>query len=264
MVTVFEGRSVNDVWGQAFEALAAQAEQGRMDSSRDGSVVGEICDAVFCVQDPTRNIVTSRIRNMPMRYAIGELAWYLAGSNRVSDIARFAKKWVDISDDGVTNNSAYGWRIHDKFDFDQWEYVKGLMQRDPNTRQAVIHIKDADNRPTKDTPCTMYLQFMLRDSKLNLSVHMRSNDIWMGVPYDMFSFCFLQMKMAMELGVEIGEYTHYAGSLHMYSRDYQAALKNKTEVCKCKNDSAELPTAVPSVNCHPNWGLGGTGHQNNG
>lgn len=264
MVTIFEGRSVNDVWGQAFEALAAQAEQGRMEGSRDGSVVGEICDAVFCVQDPTRNIVSHKTRNMPMRYAIGELAWYLAGSNRVSDIARFAKKWVDISDDGVTNNSAYGWRIHDKFDFDQWEYVKGLMQRDPNTRQAVIHIKDADNRPTKDTPCTVYLQFMLRDGKLNLSVHMRSNDIWMGVPYDMFSFCFLQMKMAMELGVEIGEYTHYAGSLHMYSRDYQAALKNMTEGCKCKNASAEFPTADPSVNGHPHWGLGGTGYQNNG
>ena len=233
MVTVFDGYSVNDVWGQAFEALASQAEQGRMEVSRDGSVVGEICDAVFCVQDPTRNIVSSNIRNMPMRYAIGELAWYLSGSNRVSDISRFAKKWVDISDDGVHNNSAYGWRIYDKFDFDQWEYVKGLIQNDS---KAIIHIKDADNRPTKDTPCTMYLQFLLRDGKLNLSVHMRSNDIWMGVPYDMFSFCFLQMKMAMELGVEIGEYTHYAGSLHMYARDYEAALKNMAEgTCSCKN-----------------------------
>ena len=55
---------------------------------------------------------------------------------------------------------------------------------------------------------------------------MRSNDIWMGVPYDMFSFCFLQVKMAMELGVEVGTYTHYAGSLHMYKRDYDVALKN--------------------------------------
>ena len=34
------------------------------------------------------------------------------------------------------------------------------------------------------------------------------------------------MKMAMELGVEIGTYTHYAGSLHLYQRDYKTALKN--------------------------------------
>lgn len=222
----FEGKTVNEVWEQAFDALSKQASEGFEDSSRDGAVVGEFLDAVFCVEDPTRSIVTSPIRKMPMRYAVGELAWYLSGSNRVADISRYAKKWSEISDDGLTNNSAYGYRIQHKFGFDQWEHVKGMLQKDPNTRQAVIHIKDASNTPTKDTPCTVYLQFFLRNNKLNLSVHMRSNDIWMGVPYDMFSFCFLQVKMAMELGVEIGSYTHYAGSLHMYQRDYKSAFQN--------------------------------------
>lgn len=222
----FTGNTVNEVWEKAFSALDKLAAKGFEDSSRDGAVVGEYLDAVMVVNDPTRSIVTSPIRKMPMRYAVGELAWYLSGSNRVADIARFAKKWADISDDGVTNNSAYGHRIHKLFGFDQWEFVKELIKKDPNTRQAVIHIKDASNKPTKDTPCTVYLQFFLRDNKLNLSVHMRSNDIWMGVPYDMFSFCFLQMKMAMELGVYVGSYTHYAGSLHMYQRDYEAAMKN--------------------------------------
>lgn len=226
MITVFNAKTVNEAWERAFKELCAQSENGPAAPSRDGLVVGEICDAAFCIQDPTRNIVTSPIRNMPMRYAVGELAWYLSGSNRVSDISRFAKKWAEISDDGETNNSAYGWRIFDKFGFNQWEHIKSLLKKDPNNRQAVIHIKDADNRPTKDTPCTVYLQFLLRDNKLNLSVHMRSNDIWMGVPYDMFSFCFLQMLMAMELGAEVGQYTHYAGSLHLYARDYEAAKRN--------------------------------------
>lgn len=226
MVTVFEGRTVNDAWLAGFNALKTQAEKGYTADSRDGGVVGEITDAVFCVEDPTRSIVTSSIRKMPMRYAVGELAWYLSGSNKASDIGRFAKKWMEISDDGETNNSAYGYRIFTKFGFDQWEYLKSLLKKDPNSRQAVLHIKDADNKLTKDTPCTVYLQFLIRNNKLNLSVHMRSNDIWMGVPYDMFSFCFLQMKMAMELGVEIGEYHHYAGSLHMYARDWETAQKN--------------------------------------
>lgn len=229
-IFVVFGKDVNSVWSQAFDGLKAIAERGNVDSSRDGAVVAEITDAVFCVEDPTRNTVTNPIRKMPMRYAVGELAWYLSGSNKVKDISRFAKKWAEISDDGETNNSAYGWRIFDKFGFNQWEYVKELLRKDPSSRQAVIHIKDASNKPTKDVPCTVYLQFFIRDGKLNLSTHMRSNDIWMGVPYDMFSFCFLQMLMAMELGVEIGHYTHYAGSLHMYSRDYEAAKKNIAEL----------------------------------
>lgn len=230
MVTVFNGKTVNDVWLEAFNALQAQAEEGYTAGSRDGAVVGEICDAVFCVEDPTQNIVSNQIRKMPMRYAVGELAWYLSGSNKVKDISRFAKKWAEISDDGETNNSAYGWRIFDKFGFNQWEHIKDLLWEDPASRQAVIHIKDADNHPTKDVPCTVYLQFFIRDGKLNMSTHMRSNDIWMGVPYDMFSFCFLQILLAMELGVEVGQYTHYAGSLHIYSRDYEAAKKNIAEL----------------------------------
>jgi len=229
-MVVFTGKTVNEVWEQAFSALDMQAAKGFTDSSRDGAVVGEFLDAVMHVEDPTRNIVTSPVRKMPMRYAVGELAWYLSGSNRVADISRFADKWAAISDDGVTNNSAYGYRIRSFFDFDQWEHVRNMLFSDPNSRQAVIHIKDANNKPTKDVPCTVYLQFFIREGKLHLSVHMRSNDIWMGVPYDMFSFCFLQMKMAMELGVEIGSYTHYAGSLHMYQRDYTAALKNMSEL----------------------------------
>lgn len=225
-MTVFSAQSVNEVWEQGFEALAGQAEIGYTADSRDGKVVGEILNAAFEVTDPTRSVVTSPIRKMPMRYAVGELAWYLSGSNKVKDISRFAKKWEELSDDGETNNSAYGYRIFHKFGFDQWEHVKHMLQEHPDSRQAIIHIKDADNSPTKDVPCTVYLQFLLRDGQLHMSVHMRSNDIWMGVPYDMFSFCFLQMKMAMELGVGIGTYTHYAGSLHMYARDYEQAKKN--------------------------------------
>jgi len=224
MAIMFEGRTVNEVWEKAFAELNAQANSGFTDSSRDGDVVGEFLNAVFVVEDPTRNIVTSPIRKMPMRYAIGELAWYLSGSNKVKDIAQFAQKWVDISDDGKTNNSAYGWRIFEKFGFDQWEYVKNLLRTDSNSRQAVIHIKDASNTPTKDVPCTIALQFFIRENALYMTVYMRSNDIWMGVPYDMFSFCFLQMKMAMELGVPIGTYTHTAGSLHLYKRDWEKTL----------------------------------------
>lgn len=249
-VTVFNAKTVNEAWKMGFEALKAQAEQGYRADSRDGDVVGELCDAVFCVEDPTRNIVTSKIRNMPMRYAVGELLWYLSGSNRVDDIAQFASKWLELSDDGETTNSAYGWRIFSKFDFDQWEYVKNLLRTDPRSRQAVIHIKDADNRPTKDVPCTVYLQFLLRGGRLNLSVHMRSNDIWMGVPYDMFSFCCLQMLMAMELGVKVGTYAHYAGSLHIYARDYAAAKTNMEKSMPKESstvDNALLNTAPNAV-----------------
>lgn len=194
-------------------------DQNLKADSRDGGVKGEVLNAITVISDPTRGIVLSDIRKMPMRYAVGELLWYLSGNPNLSAIQRYTRAWDRMSDDGVTVNSNYGWCIQRKYGFDQWEYVKSMLLRDPNTRQAVLHIKTADDKPSKDVNCTVCIQFLLRDNELHATVYMRSNDIWMGFPYDVFSFTAMQCKMAMELGVKIGTYTHIAGSLHLYERN---------------------------------------------
>lgn len=214
--------TANEAWCYWYDILATQNKE---DTSRDGEVCGEVLNAVTVITDPTQNIIKSPIRHLPMRYAVGELLWYLSGSNRLDAISKYSSAWQSLSDNGYTVNSAYGYRIKSQFGFDQWEYVKGLLKKDHNTRQAVIHIKDANDEPTKDTPCTVSLQFLLRDNKLNLTVYMRSNDIWLGFPYDVFSFTCMQILMCNELNmecdpfIELGEYTHIAGSLHLYKRD---------------------------------------------
>ncbi len=193
--------------------------QGLRLPSRDGVVVGEFLNAVTVIADPRKGLVKSPLRNLSIDYAIGELLWYLSGSNLVSDIALYSKAWKRLSDDGTTVNSAYGHRIQHRFGFNQWEHVKELLRADPFSRQAIIHIKEPSNEPTKDLPCTICIQYLLREGKLHSTVYMRSNDIWLGFPYDVFCFTSLQVKMAMELGVDLGEYIHIAGSLHLYERD---------------------------------------------
>lgn len=187
--------------------------------SRDGGVKGEVLNAITVIKDPTRGIVLSNIRKMPMRYAVGELMWYMSGNPELSAIQNYTSAWDRMSDNGETVNSNYGWCIQYKYGFDQWEYVKDLLTREPLSRQAILHIKTADNTPSKDVNCTVCIQFLIRDGKLHATVYMRSNDIWTGFPYDVFSFTAMQCKMAMELGVKIGTYTHIAGSLHLYERD---------------------------------------------
>lgn len=218
-------KTANEAWSAWWDLLSTQEN---LQGSRDGAVVGEIINATTVIEDPTRNFINSPIRKLPVRYAIGELMWYLSGSNRTADISKFSPIWKELSDDGETCNSAYGHRIHHHFGFDQWEHVKQLLTQDPNSRQAVIHIKDASNNPTKDLPCTIALQFVIREGKLHMTTHMRSNDIWKGFPYDVFCFTSMQIKMAFELGVEIGTYTHTATSLHLYERDAQDGRKNQS------------------------------------
>ena len=218
MVSMAQFKSVNEAWEYWYNQLAMQRGDA---ASRDGAVTGEVINAVTVIDDPKDNLVTSPIRKLSHKYAIGELLWYLSGSNKLDAIANYSKAWNKLSDDGETVNSAYGYRIFEKFGFDQWEHVKGLLKVDHNSRQAVIHIKEPNPEKTKDLPCTVALQYFIRDGKLYATTYMRSNDIWLGFPYDVFTFTCLQIKMAFELGVGIGSYTHIAGSLHLYSRNVQ-------------------------------------------
>lgn len=195
------------------------SNQGMSSESRDGEVVGEVINAVTIIKNPTQNIVQGSPRNMSMRYAVGELLWYLSANPRLDEIRKYTKAWDRMSDDGETVNSNYGYCIKKKFGFDQYKYVKDMLTKHPESRQAVIHIKEASNFASKDVNCTVCLQFFVRDNKLYMTTYMRSNDVWLGFPFDIFQFMSLQVLLSMELGIELGTYTHIAGSLHLYKRN---------------------------------------------
>ena len=217
---------------EAFEHwwyMLANCMPNDMQESRDGNVVDEIINAVTVIKDPTRCIMKNKIRKMPMRYAVGELLWYLSGNNKLSAIQKFTKAWDRMSDDGEHVNSNYGYCLMHKFGFNQIEQALVQLRDNPSSRQVVFHIKEARNLiddPTKDLNCTVCLQLFIREGKLYMTTYMRSNDLWMGFPYDVFQFTCLQTLLAMELDVELGTYTHVAGSLHLYERDYLKGTAN--------------------------------------
>lgn len=198
--------------------------------SRDGDVIAECVNAITVIKNPTKNIMTNDIRKLSMRYAIGEMLWYMSANPSLSAIQHYTKAWDRMSDNGETVNSNYGYIIKEAYNFNQYEYCKQLLIKDKNSRQAIIHIKVPKNtleQPTKDLNCTVCLQFLIRENKLYCTTYMRSNDLWLGFPYDVFQFTCLQVRMAMELGLHIGTYTHIVGSLHLYQRDFEKAIKNE-------------------------------------
>ena len=231
-------KTIDEAWEFWYERISELAKNGITDTSRDGDVVGEVLNAVTTIEDPTRCILKHPIRKLPMRYCIGELLWYLSGNPRLSAIQLYTGAWDRMSDDGETVNSNYGHRIQNAVDevdgklFDQMKMVEHLLNIEPNSRQAVIHIKQARDvlvNPTKDLNCTVCLQFFIREDKLYMTTYMRSNDLWMGFPNDVFQFTCMQIYLAMRLNVGLGSYTHVAGSLHMYERDYKKSLENIEE-----------------------------------
>lgn len=231
---IVRSEKLDEAWLSWFEKMKTcnKLNENKAKKSRDGLVAAEVINAITVIEDPTKNIMTNSIRKLSMRYAIGEMLWYLSGNSELKAIQNYTKAWDRMSDDGKTVNSNYGFLIKDAYGFDQYEYCKELLRRDMNSRQAIIHIKTPRNtieNPTNDLNCTVCLQFLVRDGKLYCTTYMRSNDLWLGFPYDVFQFTCIQIRMAMELGLNIGSYTHIAGSLHIYERDFKKALEREKE-----------------------------------
>lgn len=131
---------------------------------------------------------------------------------RMCEIAPNMKAFLD----GGIFKGAYGIRAGAQID-----KIIELLKNDPETRQAVITLRDPYRdlfEKSKDVPCTIAMSFRIRNGKLNMTTHMRSNDLVWGFPYDVIQFCLLQMTIAEELGIENGTYTHHADSLHIYER----------------------------------------------
>lgn len=208
---------ISDNIDEIYLALA----EDLVNKGQDVNGTRELCNVQFTLTNPKNNIVRLAARKTSKKYLLAENLWYAAGHNEVSFIGKFASLWNKISDDGVTNNSAYGYIMKYKHSFDQIQKIVEMLSKTPDNRRAVIVINEPNENiiETKDEQCTMYLQFFIRDNKLNMTANMRSNDFISGLANDVVAFTALQMYIASLLNIDVGTYTHFDGSLHYYHNE---------------------------------------------
>ena len=171
-------------------------------------------------------IVTAPARKLGYRFLCAEAAWILNGDDRVETIAPYSKIISEFSDDGKIFFGSYGTKI-----VAQLAYVAHKLIADNDTRQAVLTIWRENPGYSRDIPCTISVQFLIRDGYLHCIDTMRSSDIWLGIPYDMFNFTMLSSylilllnKMA-DLELKLGKLFFNLGSFHLYKRDKLSAQK---------------------------------------
>lgn len=216
----------------------------------------ELLGVSFRLTNPRARISRSEMRGKIFS-ALGELFWCLAGSDRLDFIGHYIPKYIkrssEFSNDGETVNGAYGPRIFGQNDLDQFRNVAKLLKAQRDSRRAVIQIfaasdlKNADdpNRRYKDVPCTCTLQPILRRDRLNLIVHMRSNDAYLGFPHDIFVFTMLQEMLARTLEVDVGFYQHMVGHLHLYDEHGEQAMDYLSEGVQSIEPMPEMPKEDP-------------------
>jgi len=223
-------------------------------SAPRGLPVREKTDYTFRVLNPSNEpIVTlDPERNKTIEsYTAKETELYNSCANTAEEFGKASKFWEKLANPDGTVNSAYGYLIwenksHGNFfeglakglqDFNTemrtpWEWAKLSLQQDKDTRQAIVRFSLPQHQwvGNKDQTCTMHANFLIREDKLNLSVVMRSNDLVLGLVYDMPWFMSLIDRMVEELkptypNLTKGTYTHTVHSLHIYERNEEMVKK---------------------------------------
>ncbi len=108
---------------------------------------------------------------------------------------------------------------------DQLSRVVETLQADPDSRRALIQLYDPaqDAAGHKDVPCTLGFRFHLRAGRLHMATTMRGQDVWIGMPYDVFFYTVLHELIAGWLDAELGEFRLHIGSLHIYDEHIEQA-----------------------------------------
>lgn len=238
----FLGDGLDDILNDLYDALL---KDGVHNTSTNGGSL-EFLGVTLRIAKPRARLSRSQTRGRPFS-ALGELLWYLSGSDEAAFVGPYIPFYVRDGKPAIVNG-AYGPRIRSRHGFDQLQAAIDMMRRKDGSRRTVIQLyeaKDLIAEDCVDIPCTTAMQFHRRGGILHMSVTMRSNDAYLGLPHDVFCFTMLQELVAAELDLELGEYIHMVGSMHLYDRDRDRAARYRREGYQRAVEMPAMPRSHP-------------------
>jgi thymidylate synthase len=179
-------------------------------------------------------IVTTK--RVPFRWVAEELFWFLSGSTDEKDLqARGVDIWAEWATPEQTARfkrgegdlgPVYGylWRSFGGSypamnGIDQIARLIREIETNPNSRRLIV---TGWNPETCDDvalpPCHTLFQFKVESGKtLHCQLYQRSADAFLGVPFNISSYALLTHLVAHVCGLEVGDFIHTFGDLHIYS-----------------------------------------------
>jgi thymidylate synthase len=248
MITTINGTTADDVWQQAAKRFVKN-DDADAQASRAGRTY-EIMHAGLSLSDPTQRWVLSRQPAINPAFALAEVIWIVNGRNDSDFLNFWNPNLPDFAGYGEQYHGAYGHRLRHQFGVDQLMRAFHALKNNPDSRQVVLQIyhpesdlpKEDGSPAAADIPCNVTAMLKIRDGALEWTQVLRSNDLFLGVPYNFVQFTHLQEILAGWLDVEVGSYNHFADSLHVYEKH----LGNATRTVEAF-DASELPRNTDSL-----------------
>jgi thymidylate synthase len=222
---IIEGRCLDEILRKLYAELSSSTDTFEARKGRGQDLLA----STIILKDPRARVSATATRGRLIS-ALAEFCWYMSGSADLEFIRFYLRDYPPAGASGSIEE-AYGPRMLGTGEFgrsiNQLQRVTDQLSQRPDTRRAVIPLLEpGDLEPGKsEAPCTSALQFIRRRDRLHMVAMMRSNDAYLGFTHDVFCFTMIQEIIARTLGVRVGEYHHFATSLHLYEHDVEKVAR---------------------------------------
>lgn len=192
-------------------------------------------------------------KKLAWKPVVAELLWFLEGSTderRLAEI-QYEKSREEIADKntiwtanadfqgknlGYTNNElvkqlgpVYGaqWRNFAGNEVgrgtDQISWLINEIKSNPNSRRLVVSAWSANQiHEMALMPCHYTFQFNVINNRLSCMFNMRSNDVFLGLPFNIASYALLTHMIAQVCDLEVGDLVYSGGNVHIYTNHFDA------------------------------------------
>ena len=167
---------------------------------------------------------------------IAELLWFLQGKTNIAYLHQEkCSIWDEWADDKGNLGPIYGkqWRDWEGKTGRRYDQIQNILQQlkhNPTSRRILLSSWNLDNLPNEDispqdnvsqgkmalAPCHLFFQLFVSNSQLSLLFYARSQDFFLGTPFNIASYAALTHLFALHSDLEVGELIWTAGDVHLY------------------------------------------------
>ncbi len=114
---------------------------------------------------------------------------------------------------GFTKTLTYSSKV------DQVDYLLEQLKTNPSSRRHITSLWNIDDLDEMAlNPCVWNTHWQVLEGKLHLTVGVRSNDVGLGNPFNVFQYYVLQRMIAQVTGYSLGTLTFNIDNIHGYER----------------------------------------------
>ncbi|MGP7815970.1 thymidylate synthase [Niallia sp. 01092] len=163
-------------------------------------------------------------KKLHLRSIIYELLWFLNGDTNIKYLQDHnVRIWNEWADENGNLGPVYGhqWRSWTSRDGDVIDQISDListLKTNPDSRRLIVSAWNVGDLPKMALPpCHCLFQFYVADGKLSCQLYQRSADVFLGVPFNIASYSLLTYMIAQVCDLEVGEFIHSFGDVHIYT-----------------------------------------------